>query len=158
MSSITITIYYYHILIIIIIIDLLGCPNTFFFWFFLSCGNGEHLKFEVTWTGSHCFVLCPLGSRVTDTEGKVSWKGGFSRSNVHSFTSANPASFEALSGRSELCASHLTQLIFTWLFPGQRQTVSKSIGKFTVSLWTNASKPWVLLPEELLCRLPWGVS
>lgn len=154
MSSITFPIYYYHFLLLIITIDLLGCPNTFIFVFFLSCGNGEHLEFEVTWTGSHCFALCPLGSRVTDTEGKASWKGGSSRSNVHSFTSANPASFEAASGRSELCASHLTRLIFTWLFPGQRQIVSKSMGKFTVSLRTNVSRPWVLLPEELLCRLP----
>lgn len=155
MSSITFPIYYYHFLLIIITIDLLGCPNTLIFVFFLSCGNGEHLEFEVTWTGSHCFALCPLGSRVTDTEGKASWKGGgSSRSNVLSFTSANPASFEAASGRSELCASHLTRLIFTWLFPGQRQIVSKSMGKFTVSLRTNVSRPWVLLPEELLCRLP----
>lgn len=153
MSSITFTIYY-RILLFLIIIDLLGCSNTFILCSSYPVEKGSiwNLKWrEQALTALFC---APWGAGSLIQRAKHPERGGSSRSNVHCFTSANPASLEAASGRSELCASHLTPLIFTWLFPGQRQIVSKSIGKFIVSLRTNASRPWVLLPEELLCRLP----
>lgn len=154
MSSITFTIYYYisssssSSLICWVAQILLFCVLPIL-WKWGASGIWGDL--------SRLSLLCsvPLGVQGNWYRGQsVLKKGGSSRSNVHCFTSANPASLEAASGQSELCASHLTPLIFTWLFPGQRQIVSKSIGKFIVSLRTNASRPWVLLPEELLCRLP----